>query len=704
MPDSPFARYLRQIDSRLRMLPLAQRELIRRELTAHLEDAATEQQVDPADTAFQAAVIRQLGPAPKLAANLGAVHGAIPLLWWWMAQFAGAFGGGLGIFGGMFAVGLSQDFGLAGLLAIVLLICAGALGVHGVALREHQPTRGYTIVVGCGLVLTAGGALIWHGPLAHSFDLLAGAMVLLSGSLMLLSATTHPVIARRRRAHKALLATVALALVSFVAPFSYLPNPLGMYYLMRGGYRFQPNTWLMNGFATIGTNPAPLVAARLDQLIGQTGLDPLDANVPLQSYTLQQVITDAGGGMNYVDAKLQYANGRTQRYRIPITQFGWQPRVEITGIDRLLTEHRALPGLVPAQYGAPVRLGRATRLPLDSAAQQLFVDDVFADAPLQQLEWAGNGRQLFFIKAAALWSVDIRSGYAQRIAEGVHGFALSADAQSIAWTQSIPPQGGGAWQYRVIVRDQHSGTQRAIGEADRPIIASAADGVYFLHDSVLWRAAWGTGPAEQLGQLPDAGALYADDVVLALAPDGQRVAYRCGSDLCLADTNGKNAVRIALGFEAPAQPGVSPPDAPRGPQPTAGPADFAQPHLATLHLTWRVDGAQLAVTSAATDTRGVPELRIVSRAGVVVQQVQVAADGSLEAPQWAADNRLLVLTAYPANGRRIVAVELASSTVFDLSQPHWDAFASLMTDARTLLLWNGRGGFWQAPLLEAYTP
>ena len=46
MPDSPFARYLRQIDSRLRMLPLAQRELIRRELTAHLEDAATEQQVE----------------------------------------------------------------------------------------------------------------------------------------------------------------------------------------------------------------------------------------------------------------------------------------------------------------------------------------------------------------------------------------------------------------------------------------------------------------------------------------------------------------------------------------------------------------------------------------------------------------------------------------------------------------------------------
>jgi hypothetical protein len=38
--------------------------------------------------------------------------------------------------------------------------------------------------------------------------------------------------------------------------------------------------------------------------------------------------------------------------------------------------------------------------------------------------------------------------------------------------------------------------------------------------------------------------------------------------------------------------------------------------------------------------------------------------------------------------------------VLDLSQPRWDAFASLMPGGRDLMLWNGRGSFWRVPLAK----
>jgi len=80
MPDhdhSPFVEYLRQLDMLLADLPRERRGGIRRELLAHLDDAAAEQGADPSDPSFQALVIEQLGACGQVAAGFGAVHGSL---------------------------------------------------------------------------------------------------------------------------------------------------------------------------------------------------------------------------------------------------------------------------------------------------------------------------------------------------------------------------------------------------------------------------------------------------------------------------------------------------------------------------------------------------------------------------------------------------------------------------------------------------
>ncbi|KPV47734.1 hypothetical protein SE17_41860, partial [Kouleothrix aurantiaca] len=205
-------------------------------------------------------------------------------------------------------------------------------------------------------VLAASGALVQHGLLGRSFDLLAGAMLLLGGELLLLAALAQPAVLRLPRMRRWLAALVALVLVSFVPPFSYLPTPLGAYYLVRG-YSYDPRKPFVNRFATLGTDPVPLVAARLDQLIGKTGLDPLDAQSPLVRYELVRVVTEPAGSMATVEAQLHYADGSQRSYPIATQQYGASPRVETTGVDRLLAEHRALPGLPAADAASPLRLG-----------------------------------------------------------------------------------------------------------------------------------------------------------------------------------------------------------------------------------------------------------------------------------------------------------------------------------------------------------
>jgi hypothetical protein len=51
-------------------------------------------------------------------------------------------------------------------------------------------------------------------------------------------------------------------------------------------------------------------------------------------------------------------------------------------------------------------------------------------------------------------------------------------------------------------------------------------------------------------------------------------------------------------------------------------------------------------------------------------------------------------------GRRIIAVDLATRQTLDLSQEHWDAYFALSPDGNNLLLNNGRGDFWIAEVIR----
>lgn len=76
---SLFGAYLDEIEARLGALSPLERDNIRRELLAHLEDAADARQADPCDPGVQAAVIEELGPV----AELGAAFARIYRERWW---------------------------------------------------------------------------------------------------------------------------------------------------------------------------------------------------------------------------------------------------------------------------------------------------------------------------------------------------------------------------------------------------------------------------------------------------------------------------------------------------------------------------------------------------------------------------------------------------------------------------------------------
>jgi hypothetical protein len=109
-------------------------------------------------------------------------------------------------------------------------------------------------------------------------------------------------------------------------------------------------------------------------------------------------------------------------------------------------------------------------------------------------------------------------------------------------------------------------------------------------------------------------------------------------------------------------------------------------------------GLRLALGTAATDQRGGTALRLLTRDGAVMAVIGLGPDGGVDAPQWLPGGEALLLTTYPQGGRRIVAVTAATGSVADLTRPRWDAFGSLRPNGGTVLLWNGRGGLWIAPV------
>ncbi len=521
-----------------------------------------------------------------------------------------------------------------------------------------------------------------------------------------------------RRPRAAMLGLVLLALVSFVSPFSYLPNPLGLYHLAFGGYRYDPHSPFVNRFATLATpDPTPTLVPKLDRLLGLTGLDPLDPQQPLVGYRVREVVTGQRPWNNadYAEAlvEFRYAGGGSRTYPITVYQYGDYDEAGVrrtgwryTGLDRVFAEHLALPDLPPvADDSFRIGIPRPAGITLDLGPTLAggWVSG-FGD-PLVRARWSPDGRWFSLQRGDAsggpLWVASPEGTPARVIAERALDAAWTADGH-LAYLRcaALCPPGA---TFDLVVADPATGAERVAGRAPGRALAVAGATAYLLDGERLWRMPLAGGAAAPLGMAGNLSVPYpsvAQPLALAPSPDAGRLAYGCGGDVCLVGPDGGDPARVGLGYptsqRGPTTQFVSPPPVPAPPATIA--ATPRTSPLASLALAWSPDGKRLAIATGVYPggDRG-PELWLVDRDGRTLRRLPIGPDGATGEPTWTPDGRTILLTTFP-RGRRIVAVDANTGRVADLSQPRWDAFAALAPDGERLLLWNGRGTFWLAAL------
>lgn len=518
-----------------------------------------------------------------------------------------------------------------------------------------------------------------------------------------------------RRPWVVVVGLALLALVSFVSPFSYLPNPFGLHYLLVGGYRYDPHSPFVNRFATLMTHdPTPALTTKLDRLLGLTGLDPLDPQQPLVGYQVRAIITKRAGwdGVSFTEAlvEFRYEGGGVRSYRIPVWQYGEYSDGErrtgwrYTGLDRIFAEHLALPYLPLATADSALRPGipRSTGIALDLGPSLSGGWGSVLDDPRVRARWAPDGRRFSFRLGApgtggALWIAALDGPSPRQVTAHALDAAWSADGRLVYLR--CPDRCPFGARFDLVVADPATGDERTLGGVPGRTLAVAGEAVYLLDGEALWRAPLGGGDAERLAPL----RAETGWVALAITPDADRLAYGCDGDVCLVGPTGTEPVRVGLGYPVPQRGPATPSGSPVPvPAPTATIAATPRTSsLASLALAWSPDGGRLAIATGVYpgSDRG-PELWVVDRAGRMLRRLPIGPDGATGEPTWTPDGRTILLTAFPRGGRRIVAIDADTGQVTDLSQPRWDAFAALSPDGARLLLWNGRGNFWLAPLVR----
>jgi hypothetical protein len=489
------------------------------------------------------------------------------------------------------------------------------------------------------------------------------------------------------------IALAVLWVFTYVPPVTALPNPAGLIWRASGGYSYDPNLPFRN-LIVISGDPAAKLRPYMDRLIGQVGLDPLDPVQPLARYAFERVTQPSDKRVVLVTTRFTYANGVSRVYDVPL----FDPIIDLyisnwqnDGLGRLRTEHLALPGQPFAAVSSPVRLGDATRLRLSPQADQLDAANPFHWAwisnRLQRLVWSPQGDAFLMVEqqpdhTEQLWLIPLSGSPPQRVNQGgsVIEYGWSPDGAFIVYTapEKYRPLSGSYIEKMEIVvvrRDALAGgkgpvVQRAIASASQPDLTR--QGIWYVQDGVLWLMDYQTGESARVVSLPDFGPpslALVSFLPVAVSPDGSRLAYACGkTDLCLTDLDGRERHTIpATGIRA---------------------------------ITWDRTGAHLAATSLDYNNFGPVQLLIVTREGEVQHQVAVAPYDATDPPQWTPDGQLVFLQTYPMNGRRILTVNADTGDVLDLSREHWDTYFALSPDGKNLLLNNGRGGFWLAPVIR----
>jgi len=496
---------------------------------------------------------------------------------------------------------------------------------------------------------------------------------------------------KRSRKWPALGAVLLITLLfNFVPPLSALPNPISGVWRMVGGYSYDPNLPFINLWVARG-DPIPKLRPHMDRLIGQVGLDPLDPVQPLARYAFERVIQPRDTRFMLVTTRFVYADGSSRVYDVPMAypvlgDFGSFSYWLDDGLERLRAQHIALPGQPFAAESSAVRLGDAVRLKLSPQADRLDTVNpahwLWSGNRLQRLVWSSQGDAFLMVEQRSdrtlqLWLVSLAGSAPQPVNRGgsVFEYGWSPDGTFIVYT--APGEGllsfgvHEATQLVVVRRDelQRPIARRAIVNTSLPSLTQ--QGIWYTQDDALWLMDYQTGASTRVTALPDLG--QASDALpiywpLAVSPDASRAAHACGDNLCLINLDGSDrSVIPASGIRA---------------------------------ITWDRTSDRLAAVSHDANNLGPVRVLIVSRDGEVQHTAEVAPRDATDPPQWTPDGKLIFVQTYPMNGRRILTVDAGIGQVLDLSREHWDAYFALSPDGKSVLLNNGRGGFWLAPIIR----
>jgi Tol biopolymer transport system component len=485
---------------------------------------------------------------------------------------------------------------------------------------------------------------------------------------------------------------IALGLITFVTPFSYLPNPIGLYWAWAGDYAYDPRLPFINRFVVAG-DPEAQLRPFLDGLIGQTGLDPLDPVQPLAHYDFAHVsLPHQYPGVVFVTTRLTYQNGSQRTYDIPLYQsedfFGWyRSGWRNDGLGRLRTEQRELTGTPFVNADSALRLSTPQLLSLDPAVQQFDATNPANWGPYgsdwQHLRWSPRVDAFLAARSAAadrrdLWQIDLTGKPPRLVAENVLDYDWSPDGEYIVFTRiNHQPNKAQAIAF-VVTREGRNPRELAqLGQVVFPGLSKA--GAWYTVQDDLWIAPYDDQPPYRVTTLTGLASspLRSAGPLVRPAPDEVHIAYTCagGDAVCVYD----QATTQLISLDAPVS-----------------------------EMAWSPDSAQLAVITAGTYGNSIEgdqpvKLILAVKSGEIKRVVSIAPNGWADAPQWTPDARRVFVQTYPYSGRRILTTDISTGETLDLSQPRWDAWFALSPDGRQLLLNNGRGGFWTV-WLETSTP
>jgi hypothetical protein len=458
---------------------------------------------------------------------------------------------------------------------------------------------------------------------------------------------------------------VLLAVWTYLPPFSFVPNPLGLLWNLNGGYTYWPDLPFANRFV-IADDPPHVFAVGLEPLIGQTGLDPLDPVQPLIGYEFGRVSlvsrTDT-----LVHTRFIYADGSSRSYDLPayadhsFYRGYWFASWNTDTLGRVRADQRDLGLGQPTSGQAPV-IGPPQRLPVPPAAATLdarsaanWILPGFDEAAFRQRLLVAPGGDAFLASVAIhsysperdLWLVRLDGTAPVRLARATLDYSWTPDGQQVVY---VTREAGNP----VSVVNRDGSGARVLAWPGLPTLPGlTTDGIWTLAGGAVRITAF--SGAERAG--PTLSGPHPAPP-LRPSPDGQAVAYRCDDHWCVEDAAGGQRVTVMGGGTT---------------------------------LVWSPDSQRFALAE--------PEVLVYARDGRGLGIISVFSTHLPNQFQWSPDSRTLYAALYPEfNSRRLLALDTQTAAVWDLTVPHWDPWFALWPDGRSLLLANGRGGFWRAPL------